>query len=840
LQVLSDENKEPTKIALDKSKKRLEKLEKASSNYTYDVTEMSFKDYQNQVDVIKNKVVVAWNQNRKVAALTEVLSTVTMLEDGSQVEFYPSVFCLVTSLLDWFGDLVFDRLKESAYDKKVFPKGLPADFTMKDISDEIREITKNWFFKISSISDLLPRLYMEMALLKSYQFIAPVSSYPAIFARLAGACRGVGDPLLANYLRAYLVIMITKVNGPNAPTDPAITQCLDDFMVSFKELNGRGCDRFKPREMSSSNYLNFLSPAVFWFMNFSARSRSREVFKRTLGAYKKYCNHSMVLLHILETFSADLYSDNVLQMVELVKESDGDLPKVDLFAAMGGMLVIHPPPQDQRLPVLNEVWKHVKIEKDIKHYTKCSAVYIELLLKHYSEREVTILLKDLIKHVKEVEIEAKNEIMPVLEKIVTLVITNTNDFGVIVTSEHFLALMDLFRGTKQLDVCKNMISTFTAKQEGSTSDPVLIHALFDFARSLHDSLDSLSYDDDVKQIGNLICGFIDKIDFGNDLEQQLNVYVDCRAAFANLDAVITRLVICVYNLSMRAHRMVKGKHTKKTSAFTKACLAYCFVTIPSISDMVKQLYLNLLCGQACLINEALSQADDYYKQAISLIPEIPTYVEIDHKKVHTEVMMLSFIQAFCSSLVVMPGHPEHGAFYLVRGLMNVIAKYQWQEYTGLKIQAALAVIPVLCCYYQRKLPYHIAGIASNDDLYGGNPEYMDELAGYISNLMDDILSQLSELMEDSNTPKGLGGFLALDFASTILFNFELTAPSTALCSKLMKLALKHAPDFKQADKIYMNNTLKAIQTRVRASNDRGRTQHEAMLEALSRTLPDKV
>ncbi len=106
----------------------------------------------------------------------------------------------------------------------------------------------------------------------------------------------------------------------------------------------------------------------------------------------------------------------------------------------------------------------------------------------------------------------------------------------------------------------------------------------------------------------------------------------------------------------------------------------------------------------------MSQADDFFKQAISLIPEVPAYVEIEHKKVHTEAMVLAFVQViliskhanvcdylsnsalsppfslsqnFCSSLVIMPGHPEHGPFYLIRGLLNVLAKFEWQDNSGL-------------------------------------------------------------------------------------------------------------------------------------------------------------
>ncbi len=37
-----------------------------------------------------------------------------------------------------------------------------------------------------------------------------------------------------------------------------------------------------------------------------------------------------------------------------------------------------------------------------------------------------------------------------------------------------------------------------------------------------------------------------------------------------------------------------------------------------------------------------------------------------------------------------------------------------------KLNAYISVIPLLCVYAQRKHPYHVAGIASNDELFGGN------------------------------------------------------------------------------------------------------------------------
>ena len=66
---------------------------------------------------------------------------------------------------------------------------------------------------------------------------------------------------------------------------------------------------------------------------------------------------------------------------------------------------------------------------------------------------------------------------------------------------------------------------------------------------------------------------------------------------------------------------------------------------------------------------------------------MPKWLTVDHVKIHAEGKLLTFVQSFCGALVIMPGHPEHGAFYLVRGLLNALAKYQWQESTHTKSMA---------------------------------------------------------------------------------------------------------------------------------------------------------
>jgi len=288
--------------------------------------------------------------------------------------------------------------------------------------------------------------------------------------------------------------------------------------------------------------------------------------------------------------------------------------------------------------------------------------------------------------------------------------------------------------------------------------------------------------------------------------------VDCRQAFSNLDSVIRELVVRVALLCMRAHRFMNGKHTKKTSSFVKACLAYCHITIPSLDDTFTRLHLLLQCGEAALVNQMITQGEAFLKAAISLVPEVPaTSGDQSKKTTSNEEALASYILDFASFLLLFPGHPSNGPFYLVKGLLNAISAYEpWKKPCVLKCRVYLGILQLFCTYYQRTFPYHIERVDSNDTLYGGDPKYVKALYSFIDILITGVLQQLDVIgkMGDLVAKKDQGE-LALDFVNILISSLQMNPNSATLVFKLYQLAKKNGA----TDQRYLSTTLSHIQAK---------------------------
>ena len=97
-----------------------------------------------------------------------------MLSETSVPLFYPSLFVMVSDVLECFGRLVFERIKARAIETNPENAALQTgmaktttekwpliqidEFSSRDICVEAKETCRNWFYKIACVRELLPRM----------------------------------------------------------------------------------------------------------------------------------------------------------------------------------------------------------------------------------------------------------------------------------------------------------------------------------------------------------------------------------------------------------------------------------------------------------------------------------------------------------------------------------------------------------------------------------------------------------------------------------------------------------------------------------------------------------
>jgi hypothetical protein len=239
----------------------------------------------------------------------------------------------------------------------------------------------------------------------------------------------------------------------------------------------------------------------------------------------------------------------------------------------------------------------------------------------------------------------------------------------------------------------------------------------------------------------------------------------------------------------------------------KACLAYCHITIPSLDDIFLRLRLYLIVAQVALVNTMIVQSEHFIKAAITLLHDVPPYLEVNKFQISTEPNFLSYCRTLTSFLLYFPGHPKNGPFYLLNGFLNAIQHYPlWNPNPGTKddekavakpsaapgkIRVLIGIISLFCTYAQPKFPSHIAYVQSNDELYGGTPEYMKEIDTYLASLMSETFSSLLLLSEKTDVVnRKQCGELALDLANLCVTSLEINSTTASLIVRLVQMARK--------------------------------------------------
>jgi len=138
---------------------------------------------------------------------------------------------------------------------------LPDHFSPENVNDTAKETCLNWFFKIASIRELIPRFYVEASILKCNKFLSKTGISECL-PRLTCMIRGIGDPLVSVYARAYLC----RVGMEVAPhLKESLNKNFFDFLLTFKQIHGDTVqNQLVVQGVELPSYLPLYSPAMDW------------------------------------------------------------------------------------------------------------------------------------------------------------------------------------------------------------------------------------------------------------------------------------------------------------------------------------------------------------------------------------------------------------------------------------------------------------------------------------------------------------------------------------------------------------------------------------------------
>ena len=146
--------------------------------------QLTAKEYVAQIGELKEKLRQAWEAGERVISLKIAIQCAKMLGDVSTASFYPSMYVLLTDILDSFGDLVFDRIKnkgvESYQNSVKMSSALPPNFLSSDVCASAKETCQNWFFKTACIPSADHRVLTSVGFLFLEEIEARIAAGEAV------------------------------------------------------------------------------------------------------------------------------------------------------------------------------------------------------------------------------------------------------------------------------------------------------------------------------------------------------------------------------------------------------------------------------------------------------------------------------------------------------------------------------------------------------------------------------------------------------------------------------------------------------------------------------------
>ncbi|XP_039171623.1 VPS35 endosomal protein sorting factor-like isoform X4 [Eucalyptus grandis] len=745
---------------------RLEELDDPQKFAKEGNTSITRQEYVFRLTDFKEKIVQAWHSDDRVTALKLTIKVARLLMDTSVRQFYPTLFVLATDVMDMLGDMVWERIKQKAEFTVDGSKlcSLAENFDATGVCEDAKETCNNWFYKVGAIMELLPRIYLELAILPCFRFLLV---QPAdCLHRLVKMIRGLADPLSSAYCRLYMVHRARKLLSRD--TAYLIT-CMNDMNILLMDAMSLKRDVSKTSEEKKRLLINLIEPTIEYIVHHIFEDTPKEQLATALvdlglggkGGNKVISCVSIVAHCYIKELPADMVRSKSKEIINLIECcNDCSLDKCLNYRLLGFRLSETTSPQDM-VDVVDHVIQVVLLWGKLDEFLKVMDAFLDLVLQNQMDNHILNVLEGIAMLARDKAFT--EEELGSLQSILVKLVSHFEDLEDLFGLNHYLEILDMMYGRPRSIVNVHILDR--AIRKGLWQDHHIIQLLFGISKSLMDEIDQTSMiDNDYQQPARLISRFVSMVDYGSDVERHLAFLAECRGAFGSINELKEALVHSSNSLAIQGL-----KHSNKHFSFIMSCIAYSEVTIPSISSPMKQSNLYIETAEVALLGGLVSHAEGLAESAVSCLQSLvlngsPGIADVEG--------ILSSFQKLCSLLVMVPGRNSNtgpSLNYAPKSLF-VFSDSQSKMIPRTTTRLFSAIILLSAALSQETLPYHADnfGIPGNDQLFYGDSSYSQELLS-ISNLAAQKLVDAIQ-QEPSSVARGI---MALEACNCIASSFRV-------------------------------------------------------------------
>lgn len=698
-----------------------------------------------------------WQVGERVRSLRVTIQAVKMLNIPKFPVCYPSIFMLVSVVMDTFGDFVAKRLQDLAANNSMLVAALlkkGQDASADIIPPEAVEICTNWFLKISSIRELLPRICIELALLKTSNYVSKKMRVNPkdVVARLVGQITGIADPIVCSHIRWYLFMRSAEVlRGKEwaAVLEPALVDQLQCMQTHAK---------------SSTLYL--VAPAFQWMLDtvltHGRRDRRHVVLSQCLDVVLPL-RCSALSSCLIRSMSTDELVAHVDALVEHVGglPLDGKIEAIRVLCLALAQAFSISLSKGQRTALLSQLYGFVSVgDIPVLGFIEAMEGMLHFSCSHLGSKQVHMLLRLLREKVTAAQNSLYEE--PLKEAMSSL--ASYHDASLLISSPDFLPLLSLIEGSKRRDAIHHILLAVPSQES-------LAGFGLEMCRLLEQSLAS-SEDSDDGYMFATICRTLTRV---APTEIDSLVAFLCEARHTLSDQMDIRSTL-IY-LALRAARREGLKSHRR--AQVKVLFAFAHATLPALVCPFRRAKIALECASAAFSASYVSQGEGLLQFTVSTLQHfVPTSTLRDGTVVSNDTKILAVLHPLISIGAVVPAHATFGHLYLQHATLKWLCEYRWPAASSDRIKLLCAVALVATASGRGSLQYSYKHCGTRN--YLSDSTFIEQCAAVAELALGKALFFLNKAMHDPIQ------HVAAQEASEVVFNCAVA------CGNLSGEAILHA------------------------------------------------